>query len=70
MKLDIVHRCPFCEFFNKIEDERWMRIMHNLVVMAELEVHHRVPYWEMLKMQAGNYYRLLETIAQYRGTAS
>ena len=70
MKLDIVHRCPFCESFNKIADERWMRIMHNLVVMAELEVHHRVPYWEMLKMQSGNYYRLLETIAQYRRTAS
>ena len=63
LKLETGHRCPFCESFDEISDGngRWLRIMHNLTVMTELETCHRTPQWGILKESSPNYYRMLET---------
>ena len=63
LKLETGHRCPFCESFDEISDGegRWLRIMHNLTVMAELETCHRTPQWDILKESSPHYYRMLET---------
>jgi len=62
LKLNTGHRCPFCKSFNKLSDGngRWLRIMHNLTVLAELEVHHLTPQWDILKKHSPHYYRMLE----------
>ena len=64
LKLDTGHRCPFCESFNEVSDAtgRWLRIMHNLTVMTELETYHRQPQWEIFKEHSGPYYRMLQEI--------
>ena len=64
LKLDTGHRCPFCESFDELSDGngRWLRIMHNLTVMAELETHHLTPQWRILKERSPHYYRMLEII--------
>lgn len=61
-KLNTGHRCPFCKSFDKLSDRngRWLRIMHNLTVMTELEVHHRTPQWEILEEHSPHYHRMLE----------
>lgn len=66
LKLDIGHRCPFCESFDLLSDKRWFRIMHNLTVMAELETHHRNPHWHFLKEHSHNYYQMLQTSQKTR----
>ena len=62
LKLNTGHRCPFCDSFNKLSDRngRWHRIMHNLIVMTELETHHRTPQWKMLEEHSSRYYRMLK----------
>ena len=64
LKLDTGHRCPFCESFNEVSDAtgRWLRIMHNLTVMTELETYHRQPQWEIFKEHSGPYYRMLQEV--------
>ena len=63
LKLNTGHYCPFCESFDQLSDDhgRWLRVMHNLTVMTELETHHSTPQWEILKEHSGNYYRMLKT---------
>ena len=62
LKIAVGHRCPFCESFDKLSDGsgRWLRIMHNLTVMTELETHHRIPQWRLLEEYSRNYYRMLQ----------
>ena len=64
LKLDTGHRCPFCESFNEVSEAtgRWLRIMHNLTVMTELEIYHRQPHWENFKVHSGIYYRMLQDV--------
>ena len=64
LKLDTGHRCPFCESFNEVSDAtgRWLRIMHNLTVMTELEIYHRQPQWEIFKEHSGVYYQMLQDV--------
>jgi ribosomal protein S18 acetylase RimI-like enzyme/queuine/archaeosine tRNA-ribosyltransferase len=60
---DIVdHECPFCASFEKLSKDRWHRIMHNLVVMAELETHHRIAKLDILQSLSSNYYRILKKL--------
>ena len=63
-KLNTGHRCPFCKSFDKLSDGsgRWLRIMHNLTVMTELETHHRTPQWDTLEKYSPHYYRMLKTV--------
>ena len=67
-KLNTGHRCPFCKSFDKLSEGtgRWLRIMHNLTVMAELETHHRTPQWDILEEHSPHYHRMLETIREPR----
>ena len=62
LKLNIGHRCPFCESFDKLAEEsgRWFRIMHNLIVMAELGTYNYQPQWKILEEYSANYYRMLK----------
>ena len=62
LKLNTGHRCPFCKSFDKLSDGngRWFRIMHNLTVMTELEIHHRTPQWEILEEHSPHYHRMLK----------
>lgn len=66
LKLHTGHRCPFCESFNEISDGsgRWHRIMHNLIVMTELETHHPKPQWEILREYSDRYYQMLKTTTE------
>ena len=68
-KLNTGHRCPFCKSFNKLSDGngRWLRIMHNLTVMTELETHHRMPQWDILEEYSPYYHRMLETAMVSQG---
>ena len=63
LKLETGHRCPFCESFDALSagSGRWLRIMHNLTVIAELETCHRTPQWKILKESSPHYSRMLET---------
>jgi ribosomal protein S18 acetylase RimI-like enzyme/queuine/archaeosine tRNA-ribosyltransferase len=56
------HDCPFCESFERLSKNRWYRIMHNLVVMTELETHHRIPKNEVLENLSNSYYRILKNL--------
>lgn len=58
------HKCPFCASFAELSKNRWYRILHNIVVMAELETQHRVPKLDMLKSLSFDYYRLFEQISR------
>ncbi len=62
LKFNTGHSCPFCASFDELSDRRgrWLRILHNFTVMAELETYHRTPQWELLKEHASRYYRILE----------
>ena len=64
LKLNTGHRCPFCESFNKLAEEsgRWFRIMHNLIVMAELGTYNYQPQWKILKEHSGHYYQMLKDV--------
>ena len=64
LKLNIGHRCPFCESFDKLAEEsgRWFRIMHNLIVMAELGTYNYQPQWKILEEYSGHYYRMLKDV--------
>lgn len=59
-KEKIRHDCPFCDSFDRLSNNRWNRIMHNLIVMAELETHQRTPQMDMLRELSGDYYRMSE----------
>ena len=63
LKLKTGHCCPFCDSFDELSDGdgRWLRIMHNLTVMAELETCYRTPQWEILKESSPHYSRMLKT---------
>ena len=62
LKITVGHRCPFCESFDALSDGsgRWLRIMHNLIVMVELETHHQTPQWRVLEKYSRQYYRMLQ----------
>lgn len=64
LKLNTGHRCPFCKSFNKLAEEsgRWFRIMHNLIVMAELGTYNYQPQWKILKEHSGHYYQMLKDV--------
>lgn len=64
LKLNTGHRCPFCESFDKLAEEsgRWFRIMHNLIVMAELGTYNYQPQWNILEEYSGHYYRMLKDV--------
>jgi len=60
---DILHHdCPFCTSFRELSEIRWHRIMHNLIVMSELETRHRSPQTEVLKQLSSRYYRILRAL--------
>ena len=61
-KENIQHDCPFCDSFDRLSNNRWDRIMHNLIVMAELETHQRTPQMNMLRELSGAYYRMSESL--------
>ncbi len=61
-KENIQHDCPFCDSFDRLSNNRWDRIMHNLIVMAELETHQRTPQMDMLQELSGAYYRMSESL--------
>ena len=61
-KENIQHDCPFCDSFDRLSNNRWDRIMHNLIVMAELETHQRTPQMDMLRELSGAYYRMSESL--------
>ena len=61
-KENIRHDCPFCDSFDRLSNNRWDRIMHNLIVMAELETHQRTPQTDMLRELSGDYYRMSKNI--------
>ena len=58
----IQHDCPFCDSFDRLSNNRWDRIMHNLIVMSELETHQRTPRIDMLRELSGTYYRMSESL--------
>ena len=64
LRLNTGHRCPFCESFGDLSDGkgRWLRIMHNLTVMTELENYHREPQLKILRKCSRRYYRMLKGI--------
>ncbi len=68
LKLGTGHRCPFCVSFDELSDRngRWFRIMHNLIVMAELETYHGNPQWEILREHSGNYYQMLKATSEQK----
>ena len=43
------------------------RIMHNLIVMAELETHQRTPQTDMLRELSGAYYRMSQNLMRMEG---
>lgn len=59
---NIGHDCPFCGSFERLSNNRWHRIMHNLIVMAELETHQRIPQTDMLRELSERYYRMLQSM--------
>ena len=61
-KENIKHDCPFCSSFERLSNNRWNRIMHNLIVMSELETHQRIPKTDMLRELSGTYYRMSQSI--------
>ncbi len=61
-KESIRHDCPFCDSFDRLSNNRWSRIMHNLTVMAELETHQRIPRTDMLRELSGSYYRMSQSL--------
>ncbi len=75
------HDCPFCGSFERLSNNRWDRIMHNLIVMAELETHQRIPQTDLLAAQqasmlrelSGAYYRMSQSLIteeQWHGRTS
>ena len=56
------HNCPFCDSFERLSENRWDRIMHNLTVMAELETHQRTPQEDMFQTLSETYYRMLQNL--------
>lgn len=63
----IRHDCPFCGSFQRLSNSRWNRIMHNLIVMAELETHQRTPQTDMLRELSGAYYRMSQNLMRMEG---
>ena len=61
-KENIQHDCPFCDSFDRLSNNRWDRIMHNLIVMSELETHQRTPQIDMFRELSGTYYRMSESL--------
>ncbi len=61
-KENIKHDCPFCGSFDRLSNNRWDRIMHNLIVMSELETHQRIPQTDMLRELSETYYRMSQSI--------
>ena len=61
-KENIKHDCPFCGSFERLSNNRWDRIMHNLIVMSELETHQRTPRTDMLRELSGTYYRMSQSL--------
>ncbi len=61
-KENIGHDCPFCGSFEQLSNHRWHRIMHNLIVMSELETHQRTPQTDMLRELSGAYYRMSQSL--------
>ncbi|MYC73117.1 MAG: GNAT family N-acetyltransferase [Gemmatimonadetes bacterium] len=61
-KENIKHDCPFCDSFEELSNNRWNRVMHNLIVMSELETHQRTPQTDMLRKLSGTYYRMSQSI--------
>ena len=62
LKIAAGHRCPFCESYDALSDGsgRLHRIMHNLIVMTELEIHHQTPQWQVLEKYSSQYYKMLQ----------
>lgn len=36
LKTETGHECPFCESFEQLQEDRWTRILHNLMVMRDM----------------------------------
>lgn len=66
LKAETDHRCPFCEDISRLSNNRWDRILHNLIVTHE--VVERIEYMdrqEVIDMmdQSSRYRRQLESVA-------
>lgn len=70
LKAETGHHCPFCEDISRLRDNRWDRIMHNIIVIQEMST--RVDEMDckevIAAMDAQSRYRKhLEDLAKYPG---
>jgi len=58
------HDCPFCSSFLELSKSRWHRVLHNFVVMSELETRQQAINIETMKTLSFNYYQIFSKLNQ------